>query len=269
MALKKPQVTQTQTQTQAAVETQTAVETVEQAPEMSTQGVEETATAEVEPVVEQAPAVEAEVQPAQEVAVAEARPPVQRSEGNVAEFKNDLAEQGLEGLELDGFSFPTIMLPSEGFFKLKDDEDSNLGTSVNVQVMGTRPRFVVKVNDDDDAEFFMSYDPKGHTKTDGTSAEAELAQWAADSGEDNYRPVVKKYLDVTVTVLDGELEGEMAMLQVPGTSGSRLTGVFLKMKMRGIAYGDGVITAKVGKKVKKGSSAFYPWAFSLNDKFDG
>lgn len=189
--------------------------------------------------------------------------------GSVEQFKAKMAEAGMEGLEIDGFSFESITLPGEGFFQLASDEDSNLGKSIDVLVLGTRARYVVKQEDSQDSESFFSYDKDGSTKTDGTDATAIIAQWAADYGDDNYRPVIRKYLDVTVQIVGGEedvvedMAGDLAMLSVPPTSVSKFSGVIMRMQMRNLNQSETVINCSVGKKRKAGSGSFYPWVFAI------
>jgi len=189
--------------------------------------------------------------------------------GSAKQFTEDMEAEGLEGLEIDGFSFPTITLPGEGYFQLSGDEDSNLGKKIEVMVLGSRSRYICKQDDSKDADSFFSYDADCKTKTDGSDATVILDQWAADSGEPNYRPVIKKYLDVMAEVVGGESEGiqEMAgdtvILSIPPTSVSRLSGVLFRMKARGGSVSSTPLICGVAKKRKTEGGGFYPWEFSL------
>lgn len=276
MALAKPTVTANETE----------VETV--AAEQATQ---EVSSAGVETIVEdaeygsQSPAEEHPEQMAQEYKESEVKAPAVQANTAVAarpaagapmlggsNFTKVAAENGFEGLELDAFSFPVINLPGEGYFQMLGDEESNLGKSFVFQAESTRARYRISETDDDDAEHYMTYDATGMTKADGTSAEAMLAQWAADSGEDNYRPVIKKYVDVVATILEAdpsseeaqELVGETVMLSIPKSGQGRFSGVMARgAKLYG-GFDAFEIEASVGKKVKTGSNSFYPWNFKLH-----
>ena len=193
--------------------------------------------------------------------------------GNAAQAAAALAEAGFEGMELDSFSFTTIRLPSEGFFDILGQEDSDLGKQFVFRPESAKPRYVVSASDEQDAESFHSYDPKGLTKQDGTSAEDTLAQWKADSGEDDYHPQIKRYLDVVGTIVDGDMEkedmaqmvedNETVMLSIAPASVTKFWGKF-KLGVDKHGLNNFLMRASVGKKVKtKSGQGFYPWVFDL------
>jgi hypothetical protein len=264
MALAKPTVTANEVETVATQEV--AQEAVQEVSAAGVEAVAEEVVAEAVNVEEvKAPAVQANT------AVATSRPAAALMLGG-ANFSKIAAEHGFEGLELDAFSFPVINLPSEGFFQMLGDDESNLGKFFIFQTESTRARYRISESDDDDAECFMSYDPEGKVKADGTSAEAMLAQWAADSGEENYRPVIKKYVDVVATILEAdptseqaqELVGETVMLSIPKSGQGRFSGVIARgAKLYG-GFDAFEIEAFVGKKVKTAGGGFYPWNFKLS-----
>jgi hypothetical protein len=263
MALAKPTVTANEVETVATQEV--AQEAVQEVSAAGVEAVAEEVVAEAVNVEEvKAPAVQANT------AVA-ARPAAAAPMLGGYNFTKVAAEQGFEGLELDAFSFPVINLPGEGFFQMLGDDESNLGKSFVFQAESTRARYRISETDDDDAEHYMTYDATGMTKADGTSAEAMLAQWAADSGEENYRPVIKKYVDVVATILEAdptseqaqELVGETVMLSIPKSGQGRFAGVMARgAKLYG-GFDAFEIEASVGKKVKHGNNGFYPWNFKL------
>jgi hypothetical protein len=263
MALAKPTVTATEVET--VVTQEVAQETIQEVSAAGVEAVAEEVVAEAVNVEEvKAPAVQANT------AVA-ARPAAAAPMLGGYNFTKVAAEQGFEGLELDAFSFPVINLPGEGFFQMLGDDESNLGKSFVFQAESTRARYRISETDDDDAEHYMTYDATGMTKADGTSAEAMLAQWAADSGEENYRPVIKKYVDVVATILEAdptseqaqELVGETVMLSIPKSGQGRFAGVMARgAKLYG-GFDAFEIEASVGKKVKHGNNGFYPWNFKL------
>lgn len=259
MALAKPSVS-VQAQTQdAAVEADTAVTNGEHSVEVETEVQRES-----ERTDNQAGTAVATTQ--------RAAPPALG--GNTTLAAQALAEAGFEGMELDSFSFTTIRLPSEGFFDILGQEDSDLGKEFVFRPESAKPRYVVSASDDQDAESFHSYDPNGLMKQDGTSAEATIAQWRADSGEgDDYRPQIKRYLDVVATIVDGDMEkedmarmvedNETVMLSIAPASVTKFWGKF-KLGADKHGIGNFLMRASVGKKVKtKSGQGFYPWVFDL------
>lgn len=256
----KPSVTRTETQTEA-VETQAVQEMAE-----TTVDVQEILETTVDVVESQVESKAVATQTATPAVKREAAHPI-ASAGN---FTAAMAEQGFEGLKLDGFSFPTIVLPGEGFYQLSDNEESNLGKMFVFTPESSRSRYIVKESDDKDAEHFMSYVSNGALKTDGSDATAILRQWAADSGDENYHPVIKQYLDLVCTLIEAdpsseeaqELVGETVMVSIPPTSISRFSGAFARGLKRG-SIGQFDIEASVGRKVKTEGGGFYPWQFKL------
>lgn len=194
--------------------------------------------------------------------------------GTTAMAAQVLADAGFEGMELDSFSFTTIRLPSEGFFDILGQEDSDLGKEFVFRPESAKPRYVVAADDSDDAESFHSYDPQGLVKQDGTSTESTIAQWRADSGEgDGYHPQIKRYLDVVATIVDGDMEkedmarmvedNETVMLSIAPASVTKFWGKF-KLGSDKHGIGNFLLRASVGKKVKtKSGQGFYPWMFDL------
>lgn len=194
--------------------------------------------------------------------------------GNAALAAQALAEAGFEGMELDSFSFTTICLSNEGFFCILDQEDSDLGKELVFRPESSKPCYVVSADDSDYAESFHSYDPEGRVKQDGTSAEATIAQWRADSGEgDDYRPQIKRYLDVVATIVDGDMEkedmacmvedNETVMLSIAPDSVTKFWGKF-KLGAHKYGIGNFLLRASVGQKARsKNGSSFYLWTFDL------
>jgi hypothetical protein len=284
MALVKPQVTQeSSTATEAVVEK----ETLTQAGVESTAKVQPTAevvqTAEVvssEPLTTEGVAATVQDDTAQEtvgtaVAVAEPAGAVsvaaQRTNA-MAQFTQDQAAAGFEGLELTGMSFDRIKM-HEGKFLLGSDE-TELGTDFQCVIHSTRRLFVVRQSTDNDAEAFYSYDSEGKSFTDGSSAAEKLEEWADEGygGEEN--PLdIKEYLEAMVTLVnrDDEFDGQMAMLSIPPASKARLAGVAAQAytKLRGAKLNDVVTQCVVGKKVGEGTKAFRPWVFKALTRYEG
>lgn len=279
MALAKPTTVNT---TASEIETVAVESTIETtgAEQMASDSVvvEETVAEEV--AVEQPEPSVAQPEPVvQEVAVVEQvvnQVAVKREAGvpiaSGAKFEETMADEGFEGLVLDGFSFDTITLPAEGTFQLAGDEDSNLGKSFIFTPESSRSRYIVKFDDDKDAEHYYSYVADGTVKQDGSCAKATLAQWAADMGEDDYKPVIKKYLDVVATIQEMEADvaeeysdamiGNTVMLSISPSGLSRFSGAMARALKTG-AIGSFDLEATVGRKVKGKGGSFYPWNFKL------
>ncbi len=283
MALVKPQVAKEETLAAEAV-AQTAEQVVEQdvvaeqAPVVSgevleAEGVEATAQvqaeAEVVDIAETAEstavAVAAEPQ-AKAVSVTEQR------NNAMAQFTQDQAANGFEGLELSGMSFDRIKL-HEGQFKLGSDE-TELGTDFECVIHSTRKIFVVRQSDDNDAETFYSYDPQGKTFTDGSSAQEKLEDWADDGYGTAENPLdIREYLEAMATLVnrDDEHEGTMVMLSIPPASKARLAGVAAQAytRFKGARLDQVVTQCQVGKKIGEGQKAFRPWVCKVTGRFDG
>ena len=281
MALVKPQVAKEETLAAEAV-AQTAEQVVEQdvvaeqAPVVSgevleAEGVE--ATAATAEVVE----IQSAAEPAQAVAVAEPAAAKAVTVGEqrtnaMAQFTQDQAANGFEGLELSGMSFDRIKL-HEGQFKL-GTEETELGTDIQVVIHSTRKIFVVRQSDDNDAETFYSYDPKGLTFTDGSSAQEKLEDWLDDGYGTEESPLdIREYLEAMATLVnrEDEHEGTMVMLSIPPASKARLAGVAAQAytRFKGATLGQVVTQCSVGKKIGEGQKAFRPWVFKALERFEG
>lgn len=254
MALTKPQVMQEE----AAVET-----TVAAAAEVLTaEGVVETVAAAAEPA-------------AQAVAVAQtaAAPTVTEQRTNaMAQFTQDQAAAGFDGLDLTGMSFDRVKL-HEGTFKL-GSEEADIGTEFDCVIHSTRRLYVVRQSDEQDAKNFYSYDPKGLTFTDGSSSEEILQEWLEDGyGTDESPLDIKEYLEAMATIVnrDDEHNESMVMLSIPPASRAKLSGAaaqaFTKM---GRATLDQVVTrCTVGKQLGEGTKKFRPWVFKVVGRYEG
>lgn len=189
----------------------------------------------------------------------------------MTQFTQEQAAAGFEGMDLTSFSFDRIKL-HEGTFKL-GQEDEDLGTSLQVVIMGTRRLYVVRQSDDNDAESYYSYDPKGQTMTDGSSAEAKLAEWLDEGYGTAEAPLdIREYLEAMATLVnrDDERDQEMVMLSIPPASKARLSGVAFQAKSRlGLDLGGVVIECQVGKQAGEGTKKFRPWVFKVVGPYEG
>lgn len=183
----------------------------------------------------------------------------------MANFTQDMADEGFEGLNLTGQSFDRIKL-DEAMFQL-GSEDINLGGVINVQIMNTRPIYIVRQFKGEGSEIFYSYDPKGQTKSDGSSAEDTLAEWRDDGygeGEGNKPLEIKKYIEAMAMLVDrdDEHEGLIVSLSIPPTSTDRLAGAFaVGRQLYQAAPSNLIIQCKVGNKVAAKGGDFRPWIF--------
>ena len=190
----------------------------------------------------------------------------------MAQFTQDQAAAGFEGLDLTGMSFDRIKL-HEGTFKLGSD-DADIGNEFDCVIHSTRRLYVVRQSDDQDAETFYSYDAKGRTFTDGSSSEERLQEWLEDGYGTSESPLdIKEYLEAMATLVnrDDEYADSMVMLSIPPASRAKLSGAaaqaFTKM---GKATLDQVVTrCTVGKQVGEGTKKFRPWVFKIVGFFEG
>jgi len=282
MALVKPQVAKKEETLAAEAVAQTAEQVVEQEVVVEKGPVKSGEVLEAEGV--EATAASAEVadiqhaaEPAQAVAVAEPAAAKAVTVGEqrtnaMAQFTQDQAANGFEGLELSGMSFDRIKL-HEGQFKL-GTEETELGTDIQVVIHSTRKIFVVRQSDDNDAETFYSYDPKGATFTDGSSAQEKLEDWLDDGYGTEESPLdIREYLEAMATLVnrDDEYEGTMVMLSIPPASKARLAGVAAQAytRFKGATLGQVVTQCSVGKKIGEGQKAFRPWVFKALERYEG
>lgn len=235
-----------------------------------------------EEVKQEAPAKEdkhADVVP-EEKAVAVAAPEADKAVtvseargGMFQAFKEELAAEGFEDMEVTGMSFERVRL-HEGTFKIGGD-DAELGKEFKCQILSSRAIYVVRQSSEQDAEMFYSYDPAGKLKTDGTSAEETLAEWRADGyGVEGSPLEIKPYREVMATLKgrDDEYDEMVVSLSIPPASVDRIAGVAFTAKQKFKALPSGVITeCKVGKLVGEGTKAFRPWIFKVTqtvEQFD-
>lgn len=188
--------------------------------------------------------------------------------GAIAQYVQDMGELGFEGLTVDGMSFDRIKL-SEGKFVL-GSEEVELGTEFDFQLMSTRPIFIVRQFDDDNAEIYFSYDKDGLTLTDGSSAAEIREKWLEDGYGSEDAPLdIKRYLEGMAQLVNrtDEWEGHMVSLSIPPASTSRLGGACVTGKQRyGLDPSGLMLTAKVGQKITKGSISWRPWVFLVKGK---
>jgi hypothetical protein len=194
----------------------------------------------------------------------------ERQAGAAKQFQEEMAAQGFEGLNLTGMSFDRMKL-AEGQFQL-GSEETNLGDSVDVQIFSTRSIYIVRQFPGNGAEMFYSYDPKGLTFTDGTSAEETLAEWRGDGyGVEGHPLEIKTYIEGMAQIKnrDDEFDDQMVSLSIPPASKDRLSGAFaVGIRKFGCTPGELLINCTVGKKIGTGEEAFRPWNFKAIGKVE-
>lgn len=176
----------------------------------------------------------------------------QMAAGGTGKFVEQMEEEGLGGLKIGFFSYPTIKLATEGRFETAEGVD--LGKSVKCQIQESKAKWAYNVkNDDDKVEF--SYDKIHNTK--GEELGPILAEWEAEGDE----VTVSQYLDVIVSISEGELEGTMAILSVAPSGVEKFSGYVHIIRYKGRDFRGVITEAYVGPKVTKTKFPFYPWMF--------
>lgn len=242
-------------------EVETTAQVAEPEVEVAAQAeVEPQPEVEVEPQVEE-PASKEVAAVTQTTAVAATTTGVR---GAMAQFTEDLAAQGYEGMQLTGMSFDRVKL-HENDFKLGSDEIS-LGQVLDVQIMSTRPLYIVRQYEGNGAEIFYSYDKEGKFGTDGSSAQETLDAWKEDGyGVEGALLNIKEYSEAMAQIVgrEDEHEGLMVMLSIPPASRNRLAGAFAVGRQRlHVDPSNLIVRCKVGNKIGSGEEAFRPWVFT-------
>ena len=267
MSLNAPKTTNTKTQTDDSEEVMT-IEGVAETVSVETQPLEaaEADTASnAESEVKAGEATVGQASSERSVTVTEAR------NSSLRQFTADQAAAGFEGLDVTGFSFPRIKL-HEGSFKY-GEEDHSLGESFEAVIQTTRRLYIVRQHEGQDAAVYYSYDPKGETLTDGSSADEIRKEWKEDGYGTEEEPLdIKEYLEAMAMLVnrDDEHNEELVMLSIPPTSRASVSGMAVQAKQRFGAMLSGVVLKfTVGKQRGDGSKKYRPWVMSLVGPFQG
>lgn len=179
---------------------------------------------------------------------------------SITQIQQEMAEEGLEGLEMGYGAFPNIVLKAEGHFET--NEGKVIGSHFDGLVQSSRPKIIIKNTkcDKREEDFVYTYDATWQTNpdaldTNGRSIHATIAGWKEKGW--GFEP--KKYLDVGIIVTGGELDGQFVIAQIPPTSIARFSGYSFT---HGKRVKDIVTRFSVGQKVTNVDYPFYPWAFS-------
>lgn len=177
-----------------------------------------------------------------------------------SEIKDQLAKNGLNGLQFDHSSFATISLKST--FEMSDNPDFDL-KSFDVRVMQSLKKHILL----DASEESKKVMPDVKYSRDGiTTADGEPLQKYIDFINDNGgKPMLKTYLDVLVQMLSGQYNGTIAILSVSPTSVSRISGLFYQMQLQGKLQNlkDVIFTVSRGQqRMSRGGQSYWLWAMS-------
>ena len=218
--------------------------------------------AEETPVVEsEAPSPAEDVlepeEPTQVVAPTSAQQPPAVPSG--AAMVDQMAAAGFSGLHIDWTSFPTIVL-DKGEFCTSDGNNLEK-QDVNVRIMQTRARYVLrtKTAEDDDAELAYTYN-MGELLDPESDVAIKVAQWTDNSLQYD----IKEYIEAVAMVEDEDhsLNEQMVLLQIPPTSTGRFSGFMTSNQLSKKKMPPDYITRCYrGEKVTKAKKPFYPWAF--------
>lgn len=275
MSLVKPEIVEEVVIVEAAAEVETKPAKETKAIKVEKEEIVEEVKAVVTDETGEAVVESVETEETTEVAVVEASTDVAEVKSNTEmravtarQFAEQQAAAGFEGLELGAFSFDRVKL-SEGKFLLGNDEEE-LGEAFNFIPLSTRALYTVSQSSDEDSKMFYSYDPKGLTLADGSSAEETLNEWKEEGyGTDEDPLVIKQYIEVMAELVDREdgHEGSMVSLSIPPASRQRFGGMgFQAMRKYNCQLDGVVVTASVGAKAGEGKKSFRPWNFKLNRK---
>lgn len=178
-------------------------------------------------------------------------------------FQQQMADQGLEGLELGFGSFPILKIVNEG--KFEDEDENDYGEQFVAVVQSTRIKHLYKQAGVSEGDVSYSYDGVNLLSASENGA-ATVEALKAEYEELGYSLEVKDYLEVVVTMQDPEsdFDGEMFILSIPPASRTKFSGVVATMQLKGKDVKTTPILFSVGKKRKsKGGSNYFPWSFKI------
>ena len=168
------------------------------------------------------------------------------------------AEEGFEGMDFDGYgTFPMVSL-KQGTFSC--NEGWSLPDTFYGILQSTRKKSIYKnglPDSDPNTDFFYTYDQI--TSVSGDMVEDLVAAWRAKG----WTPVIKPYIDATITLVGGEHDGQVIILSVPKSSISRLSVHWANMKASGRPYSEIVTEVKKGPLTKSKGFEFTPILFSI------
>jgi len=186
--------------------------------------------------------------------------PIPASVFNPEDVKAELAKSGLDGLNFDYGSFPSISLQGKSFV-FSDDADFEL-KSFDIQIMQTKKKYILV--DAKDADYpDVKYSHDGIVTVDGEPIDLLMEQMEAE----NRKPVLKRYLDILCKLeIDGKHNNKLAVLSISPTSVSRASGFFLQIQLQGLISKLNELTVTVSRgtqRTSKGGQVYHLWAFDV------
>lgn len=183
----------------------------------------------------------------------------------------NLADAGLEGLEIGVRSFPQIALKNNGTFV--DINDESYGTEFYCTIISSKKKYCIAgnmmVGGAADSKVFFTYDKINTAQ--GESVEAATAALVAEGRTISER----EYTDVMVSMMaEGEeYDSEPRILSVPKDSAAKLSGKIHAQGMRrgwktsdDVAQnlGDQILHVSVGASITNAKKqTYYPWSFNF------
>jgi hypothetical protein len=183
------------------------------------------------------------------------------AKGNV-NVMADLAGSGFEGLEINFTSFETIVLEKSSFTCAQSERKIKEDFVVTIQSTRNKYLFSSTHEKADDREAVYSYNVNADTQD--KEVMDKIAAWKE---QDQVGYVKKTYIEAVAIVEDdkanGDLNGEMVILQIPPASIGKLSGFLAQQRLKGRGLPNAYSTVVgVGGKIGDGQTAFYPWIFS-------
>lgn len=179
---------------------------------------------------------------------------------------SSLNEDGFGGLEINFTSFETIILEKSSFACTQSERKVKEDFIVQLQSSREKYMFVSGHPENEagesDREIHYSYD-KNADKNDPELA-AKIKSWKE---EDGVGFSVKTYVEVLAVMVDdqanGDLNGEMVLLQIPPASIGKFSGFVVQQRLKGRGKPTDYQTqVGVGAKIGENKKAFYPWTFT-------
>jgi hypothetical protein len=189
--------------------------------------------------------------------------PIPKTIFNPENIKQELASQGLNGLNFDYGSFPCITLQGSNFL-FSDDADFNL-KSFDIQIIQTTQKHIlVDLNDPDYQDVKYSID--GKITTDGEPIELLIKNMEAE----NRKPILKRYLDVLCQLkTDDKHHEKLVVLSISPTSVSRVSDFFLQLKLQGLISQLNNLTITVSRgaqRTSKGGKTYHLWQLERKEQ---
>lgn len=178
-----------------------------------------------------------------------------------SEIKDQLAQNGLNGLEFDHSSFPTISL--KGTFEMSDYSDFDLKT-FDVRVMQSLKKYILLDASEESKKVMkeVKYSRDGLNTTQGEPLKNYI-EYITDNGG---RPMLKTYLDVLVQMLTGDYNNMIAILSISPTSVSRISGLFYQLQLQGKLQQlkEVIFTVSRGQqRMSRGGQSYWLWAMNV------